>query len=125
MIHVYMDDIRPCPKGFVLARTGEECLLLLEQCEVGILSLDHDMGWEEPNGFEIVKELVRRSLYPKEIYLHSSSALGRMNMFQHLYAHKPPHVRVHTAPMPHEVLERVSAEAEAAAARKMEMTADD
>lgn len=107
-IHVYMDDLRPKPRGFVLARSGAECLQLLEECEVDLLSLDHDMGWDQPNGFEIVKEIVRRRLYPREIYLHSSSSLGRMNMYQHLYRYKPEHVMLHSFPMPDELLERIS-----------------
>lgn len=110
MIHVFMDDLRPKPKGFVLARTGEECLLLLEDNQVDILSLDHDMGWAQPSGFEVVQEMVRRSLFPREIYLHSSSSMGRMNMFQHLYRYKPPHVKVHSFPMKQELMERIARE---------------
>lgn len=112
MIHVYLDDLRPCPKGFVLARSARECILLLEECEVDILSLDHDLGWNEPNGFEVVNHMVRRGLYPREIYLHTSSALGKMNMFQHLYRHKPEHVKVHNAAVPWERLELIAQAAE-------------
>lgn len=110
LIHVYMDDLRPCPQGFVLARTGEECLLLLQQFQVDLLSMDHDMGWSQLNGFETVKEMVRQSLYPREIYLHSSSPIGRMNMFQHLYANKPDHVKVHSFPMQEELLRNIAIE---------------
>lgn len=113
MIHVYMDDFRRCPKGFVLARTTEECIQLLEQSKVGILSLDHDMGWDQPNGFEVVKHMVLHRLYPREIYLHTSCANGRANMYQHLYNNKPDDVSVYGHPMPQEVLDRVAAEADA------------
>lgn len=111
MIHVFMDDLRPKPRGFTLARTGEECLLLLEECKVDILSLDHDMGWSSMNGFDVVQEMVRRSLYPQEIYLHSSSPMGRMRMYQHLYAYKPAHVKLHSFPIPDELLARIARDA--------------
>lgn len=85
--------------------------MLLEECRIGILSLDHDMGSGVPNGLEIVKEMVRRCLYPEEIYLHSSSAIGRMNMFTHLYQYKPEHVKLFSTPVPDELLKRAAREA--------------
>ncbi|MCE5172084.1 cell division protein FtsJ [Paenibacillus profundus] len=108
MIHVYLDDWRRCPDGFVLARNMEECLLLLEHEEVGILSLDHDLGMGEPTGTELVREIVRRGLYPKqEIYLHTSSAIGRQRMYQMLYENKPEQVALANGPMTPDVLARV------------------
>lgn len=43
-MNVYVDDLRDCPEGFTIARTFEEAVTLLEQHEVDILSLDHDLG---------------------------------------------------------------------------------
>ena len=34
-----MDDIRPCPKGFILARNATECSILLRNNEVNALSI--------------------------------------------------------------------------------------
>jgi hypothetical protein len=110
MIHVYMDDARPRPQGFTLARTGEECLLLLELEEVGLLSLDHDMGYDQMNGLELAKEMVRRSLFAREIYLHSSSMVARSQMFQALYPYRPEGTRIHTGPVPEDVLRRIAGE---------------
>ncbi|MBN3527472.1 cyclic-phosphate processing receiver domain-containing protein [Paenibacillus apiarius] len=108
MIHVYLDDWRRCPDGFVLARNMVECLLLLEHEEVGILSLDHDLGMGEPTGTELVSEIVRRRLYPKqEIYLHTSSAIGRQQMYQMLYENKPEQVALINGPMSPDVMARV------------------
>lgn len=109
MINVYLDDFRPCPKGFVLARNMEECLTLLGNCKVNILSLDHDLGIGEPTGYDLVRQMVERGYYANEIYLHSSSASGRMNMYQLLMKHKPEHVVIYNYPMPAEVLERAAA----------------
>lgn len=112
MINVFLDDLRSCPKGFVPAKEAAECILLLEECEVDVLSLDHDLGWNQPNGFEVVKHMVRHSLYPREIYLHTSDAVGRANMLQHLYLYKPEHIKLYQHPVPWEKLQRIAAEAE-------------
>jgi len=111
LINVYMDDTRPCPAGFVLARTVDECIALLNECEVDILSLDHDMGWHQPTGYEVAKYIVTHGKYPREIYLHTSSAIGRANMFHLLMRQKPDGVKVHAFAMPDEVLARAAAAA--------------
>ncbi|UHA73098.1 cyclic-phosphate processing receiver domain-containing protein [Paenibacillus sp. 481] len=111
MIHVYLDDWRRCPAGFALAKNMEECLLLLEEEEVGILSLDHDLGPGEPTGTELVMEMVRRKAYPSQaIYLHTSSLIGKQRMYELLYTSKPEHVQLISGPMPDAVLERVRVE---------------
>lgn len=84
--------------------------MLLEECEVEVLSLDYDMGLSEPNGLEVVKEMVRRGLFANHIYLHSSSAMGRMEMYTHLYRYKPEHVQVFSYPAGEEVLGRIARE---------------
>lgn len=109
-IHLYMDDWRPCPQGFALARTGEECLTLLQECEVGILSLDHEMGHGEPSGSEVAARIVANGTFPREIYLHTSSEYGRRSMYEILYTGKPEDVTLHHGPMPEDVRRRIAAE---------------
>ncbi|ANS74636.1 cell division protein FtsJ [Paenibacillus yonginensis] len=108
MIHLYMDDLRRCPTGFVLARTGQECLQLLREMEVDILSLDYDMGPEEMTGAEVVAAMVNEGLYANEIYLHTSSLYGRNSMYEMLYANKPEHVILHSCPVPFERLDEIA-----------------
>ncbi|MFI2855765.1 cyclic-phosphate processing receiver domain-containing protein [Paenibacillus sp. JSM ZJ436] len=104
MIHVYLDDWRACPPGFALARNGEECLMLLRECKVGILSLDYELGPDVMNGGDVAAAIVREQLYPEEIFLHTSSPSGRTRMYEMLYQHKPPGVKVHHGPMPADYL---------------------
>ncbi|MFB9330441.1 cyclic-phosphate processing receiver domain-containing protein [Paenibacillus aurantiacus] len=99
MINVYLDDFRPCPAGFVLAKNAEECILLLEGEQIGILSLDFDLGWGQPTGLHVVQAMVQLGLYPQEVYLHTSSPSGKMQMYQLLLRHAPEHVRLHNGPM--------------------------
>lgn len=104
MINVYLDDRRPCPEGFVLAKNVEECILLLEESKIHILSLDHDLGWGQSTGTDLTKYMVEHKLYADEIYLHTSDAIGKINMFQLLNEHKPDQVRIFNNSMTQEVL---------------------
>ncbi|MCR8631873.1 cell division protein FtsJ [Paenibacillus sp. N5-1-1-5] len=108
MIHVYLDDMRPCPKGFVAAHSAEECILLLQECEVGILSLDFDLGWGQPDGLNVVHYIVAAGRYPEEIYLHTSSLSGKKAMYQLLYQNKPEGVQLINGPMLYDTLQKIS-----------------
>jgi hypothetical protein len=100
MINVYLDDYRPCPNGFTLARNAEECILLLGHESVGILSLDYDLGWGQPTGLEVVRYMVDSGRFPQAVYLHTSSPAGRMQMYHLLMQHAPPGTAIHNGPMP-------------------------
>ncbi|WPP43337.1 cyclic-phosphate processing receiver domain-containing protein [Paenibacillus hunanensis] len=108
MIHLYLDDYRPCPAGFALARDGEECLMMLRECEVDILSLDHELGWGQMDGTDVVKAMIHEGLYAREIYLHTSSMSGKKSMYELLYQAKPEHVILHNGPIPAERLEQIA-----------------
>ena len=109
MIHVYLDDVRPCPRGFVVARSAEECLLVLSASEVDILSLDFELGYGERNGLAVVHGIILSGKYPKQIYVHSSSMLGRAQMVHELRASNPPGVLIHDGPVPAPLLEMIAA----------------
>jgi hypothetical protein len=105
MINIYLDDMRPCPAGFVAARTAEECLTLLAECEVNLLSLDFELGYGQPNGLSVVHGLIVSGKYPREIFVHSSSLMGRAQMVHELRSAQPEGVRIHDGPMPDNVLQ--------------------
>lgn len=111
MLHVYLDDCRRCPEGFALAKNAQECLLMLEECEVDILSLDYDLGPGETSGKTVVMGMIARRLFPREIYLHTSSMWGKKEMYELLYQALPGHVKLHNGPMPQDVLDRIAKEA--------------
>nr|WP_242865068.1 cyclic-phosphate processing receiver domain-containing protein [Clostridium botulinum] len=46
-INLYVDDIRRCPDGFVVARNYDEAIQLLKTSAINILSLDHDLGIDD------------------------------------------------------------------------------
>ncbi|MNO02891.1 hypothetical protein D3C81_2234300 [compost metagenome] len=68
------------------------------------------MGFDQPDGLEVAKEIVRRALFPGEIYLHSSSLVARSQMFQALYPYRPEGTHIHTGPVPEEILRRIAGE---------------
>ncbi|MFK4302304.1 hypothetical protein ABH892_002408 [Paenibacillus sp. RC254] len=111
-MHLFMDDYRPCPPGFKLARDAEECLLLLHEYPISVLSLDYDLGPGQPTGKDVAAAIAGKQLYPREIYLHSSSAEGRRAMYELLYANKPEGVTVHNGPMPEERMREIQKESE-------------
>ncbi|QJD82553.1 cyclic-phosphate processing receiver domain-containing protein [Cohnella herbarum] len=108
MINVYLDDIRPCPRGFVVARSAEECLLLLSVSDVDVLSLDFELGYGQPNGLAVVQGIVVSGKYPKRIFVHSSSMMGRSQMVQALRAANPQGATIHDGPMPVALLQAIA-----------------
>lgn len=105
MIHVYLDDFRHCPEGFVLAKNAEECKLLIDMEQIDILSLDYDLGWNEPTGFEVVTHLIQSQKFPRRIYLHTSSMYGRQHMYDALRQALPEDFELYARPMTREELE--------------------
>jgi hypothetical protein len=88
-INLYLDDLRDCPDGFMIARTIEQAKYYLENFHVEILSLDHDLGMDErenmiPTGYDLVKYICKKGLRADRIYIHTDNSVGRENMYQTL-----------------------------------------
>ncbi len=76
---LYVDDVRPAPAGWRLARTVEQAVHLLETESVEELSLDYVIGVYPENNFSPVARHVARmpaDRRPKTVYLHTSSLQG-------------------------------------------------
>lgn len=88
---LYLDDVRPCPQGFVLARSFDEAIELIKAngCP-SFISFDHDLGLipneVELNGHSLAKWLVEKDLDDQIIpdhfdyNIHSANSLGRDNI---------------------------------------------
>lgn len=88
-INIYLDDLRVCPDGFVIARTYEDAVKLMENNKIGILSLDHDLGEDEngnllKSGYDLVKYICENNCDIEKIYIHTDNAVGRINMLETL-----------------------------------------
>jgi hypothetical protein len=108
MINIYLDDLRPAPEGFILAKNVKECqnLIINNRGKVNILSLDHDLG-EGKTGYDFTKWLAfyngkmgyGENLFPNKIFLHTANPVGRANMYQLLEHYKPDYVKIYKSPM--------------------------
>ena len=83
-INVYLDDVRKAPEGFILVKSMKELVHLFEEKEVGILSLDHDLGENTSTGYDFVKYFCLNNLEVDYIFLHTSNPVGRENMYRML-----------------------------------------
>lgn len=91
IINLYVDDLRDCPNGFIIARTIEQAKYYFENFQIGILSLDHDLGTDKegnllPTGYDFVKYICTEGLKADKIYIHTDNPVGRENMFHTLLA---------------------------------------
>lgn len=90
-INLYLDDLRDCPSGFIIARNIDEAIYYLKNFTVNILSLDHDLGEDNegkllPTGYDLVKIFCERGYRANKIYLHTDNGVGRDNMYHTLKA---------------------------------------
>ncbi len=91
IINLYVDDLRDCPDGYIVARNFNEAIHYIENFKVHILSLDHDLGEDIdgnilPTGYDLVKYICEKGLRADKIYLHTDNVVGRENMYQTLKA---------------------------------------
>jgi len=88
-INLYLDDLRDCLENFILVKNIEEAKYYLENYQIGILSLDHDLGIDSqgnllPTGYDLVKYICENGLRADKIYIHTDNSVGRENMYQTL-----------------------------------------
>lgn len=100
MINVFLDDLRSAPPGFVLARTANEAVRLLSSNSVDVLSLDYDLGWDQPTGYEVAKFMVEHRLFPRHVIIHSANPFGRARMYRLLSRFKPKGMTIDIRPLP-------------------------
>jgi len=81
-MRVYLDDLRNPLEGYTLVRNVEDCITLLEKNNVDILSLDHDLGENEKDGYQVVLWLENKiyeepQYVPPFVVTHSQNPVGR------------------------------------------------
>jgi hypothetical protein len=82
---VFLDDERPVPDGWVLARWPDEVIELLRTGTVTHLSLDHDLGDDERGtGYDVVlwieEAVAIHAFVPPVITVHSANSSARQKM---------------------------------------------
>ena len=84
-INLYIDDLRKVPDNFICARNYNKAINYLNNYNINILSLDHDLG-EEKTGYDIVKYICMNNIKINSIYIHTDNVVGRENMYSTLIA---------------------------------------
>jgi hypothetical protein len=80
-VKLWLDDVRPAPPGWVHAHTIGEAQRYLETGKVEEASLDHDLGFEEPDGSALVRWMAQTGHWPKsKPVVHSMNPVGRQYM---------------------------------------------
>ncbi|MGC4063201.1 MAG: hypothetical protein QM784_00835 [Polyangiaceae bacterium] len=88
-MRVFVDDQRPAPSGWTLARNADEAIAMLRRGNVEELSLDYDLG--DPSfgtGSDVLDWLElalaeNRTSLPR-LHAHSGSPLGRRRLETHI-----------------------------------------
>lgn len=87
-VNIFLDDIRETPSGFIRTYTVDETIKELEENNgnVGILSLDNDLGLGLPEGYFVldwIEEQVMTNpkfIMPDMIKIHSKNVAAKMRM---------------------------------------------
>lgn len=84
---IYLDDVRPCPSGYLLCKSVNEAKNAILDAEkrgesIEVIDCDHDLGDyfdDGGDGIKLLDWLVERgTTYPIE--LHTMNPVGRGNM---------------------------------------------
>ncbi len=84
-MHVYLDDERTTPEGWVRVYWPDEAIALLESGQVTDLSLDHDLGDDQRGtGYDVVlwveEAVFLRGFKPPRMRVHSANSSARDKM---------------------------------------------
>ena len=89
MRKLYLDDVRPTPKGWERVHSAQECIDVLIMQEHDYVSLDHDLGEGQPTGYDVLAWLEQVVAQDKNfkvptIFIHTDNPVGRQRMVQAL-----------------------------------------
>lgn len=81
MLKVWLDDVRPAPRGWVWCKEVSRLKPWLQSDIVLELSLDHDLGLDQPSGYDLVKWMAYYKLWPRnKPTVHTANPRGREDM---------------------------------------------
>lgn len=78
MAKLYIDDLRPVPDGWVLAKTSEEAISIIESNPpFEVISFDHDLGGEDTSRKVVLWLCEHEDKWPAKAKVHSMNPVGR------------------------------------------------
>ncbi|RDI32417.1 hypothetical protein DEU38_103150 [Rhodococcus sp. AG1013] len=91
---LFVDDERPAPDGWELAKTAEYAITLLNfqrffSCQVEQLSLDHDLGYTADTVMPVLYWMRDNEFWPDELYVHTANEDAEEVMLAFIRANAP------------------------------------
>ena len=83
MKSLWIDDVRPAPKGWIHLKTVEAAIdFISKHDDIAVISIDHDAGDYFQYGGDYIEVLnyMEREGYDIPIHLHSRNPVGIQNM---------------------------------------------
>ena len=81
---LYLDDERETPSDWFRTYTVDHTIDLLNSGVVKELSLDHDLGVEDSNGYDVLlwieEQVALHGFIPPKIYIHSANSSAKVKM---------------------------------------------
>lgn len=95
---LFVDDERPAPEGWVLAKTSSEALTILTKVhELGhtldAISLDHDLStvmYEDDTTRPVMLWMCEHEWWPTEVYVHTANPCGEEWLVGMTQRYAPP-----------------------------------
>jgi hypothetical protein len=83
---IWLDDVRPAPKGYFHAWNYDSAICLIEYFSrfgngIELISFDHDLG-ERKSGYDVAKYIVENDIKINRYKVHSANPVGRFNIEQ-------------------------------------------
>jgi len=75
-VKLWVDDCKPCPDGFAVARTYDDALAMCRRFEYDAIYLDHDLG-ESRTGYDLLLQLHAIGRLPPRVEVISWNPVGR------------------------------------------------
>ncbi|MFE2994119.1 cyclic-phosphate processing receiver domain-containing protein [Nocardia sp. NPDC059246] len=86
-MNLFVDDERPAPDGWLLAKTSGAAMAVMNGLRMGghpleLLSLDHDLGtsiatYEDETTRPIMLWMCENNWWPAELYIHTANPWGQ------------------------------------------------
>lgn len=73
---LWVDDCKPAPEGFAVARNYDDALKMLRRFDYAELYLDHDLG-ERRTGYDLLMQLISENRVPPRVECISWNPAGR------------------------------------------------
>lgn len=74
---IWVDDCKPAPDGFAVARTYDLALQMLRRFDYAELYLDHDLGEDGRTGYDLLMQLIEEDRVPPRVVCISWNPVGR------------------------------------------------